>query len=182
MKAELTTEKSLSIITQMIEESKQSFKHHSFFFLLWGWLMIAASLTEYYLMSIQYPHHFIGWIIFSSIGAILSAIKGRKLNEMPKTFADKIMSYTWVGFMITMIISLIGIIPGNPNPYILLLAGMATFISGGITNFKGFIVGGIIFWIAGFIAFETSHQISLLVYAAAILFGYIIPGYSLKKS
>tara|TARA_B110000211_G_C13963444_1_gene501653 strand:- start:408 stop:947 length:540 start_codon:yes stop_codon:yes gene_type:complete len=179
MKTELSAEKSLSIITQMIEESKQSFKNYSFFFLLWGWLMMAAALTEYCLISIQYPLHFIVWIIFPSIGGVISIIKKPKSVKLQKTFADKVMSYTWLGFIITLIISLIGIIPGKPNPFILLLAGAATFISGGVTNFKGLMIGGIIFWVAGFIAFETSHQASLLIYAAAMFLGYLVPGYLL---
>ena len=182
MKTELSPEKSLAIISQMIEESKQSYKHHSFYFLLWGWLMIFAALTQYSLVEINYPYHYLGWIGFSVIGGVISAIQGSREKHIHKTFADKVISYTWNGFVITMIITLVAVVPSNPNPFVLLLAGLATFITGGITEFKGFIVGGIVFWVAAIISFRVDPQTSLLIYAFAMLVGYIIPGYLLKKS
>ncbi len=182
MRTELTPEKSLAIITQMIEESKESFKHHSFYFMLWGWLMISASLAEYYLISIAYEFHFLPWTILSILGGLVSGIKGARDKKKHSTFADKVISYTWLGFVITMMITLVAVIPSNPNPFVLLLAGLATFITGGITQFKGFILGGFVFWIAAIVSFQIHTQTSLLVYALAMFLGYIVPAYLLKKS
>lgn len=182
MKTELTPEKSLEIISQMIEESKQTYKHHSFYFLLWGWLMIGAAMSQYVLLEIENKYHFLSWIVFSIIGGVITVIKGRKDEKVHKTLADKVMSFTWLGFMVTMIITLIAVVPSNPNPFVLLLAGLATFITGALTQFKGFIIGGIIFWIAAIISFQIDVQSSLLVYSFAMLFGYLIPGYLLKRS
>ena len=92
------------------------------------------------------------------------------------------MSYTWIGFVVTMIITLIAVVPANPNPFVLLLAGLATFITGGICEFRGFIIGGVIFWISAIVSFQLGVQASLLVYALAMFLGYIVPGYSLKRS
>jgi len=182
MKSEMTPAESISIITQMINESKETYKHHSFYFLLWGWLMIAAALTEYYLLSNDYEAHFLPWAVFSILGGILSGLKGRRDKMKHSTFADKVISFTWLGFVITMMITLVAIVPENPNPFVLLLAGFATFISGGITQFKGFIIGGVVFWIAAIVSFQLDLQSSLLVYALAMFLGYIVPGYLLKKS
>jgi hypothetical protein len=182
MKTEMSPEKSLEIITQMINESKETYKHHSFYFLLWGWLMISAALTEYYLLNIDYQFHFLPWIVFSVLGGIVSGLKGAKDKKRISTFADKVISYTWIGFVITMIITLIAVVPSNPNPFVLLLVGLATFITGGVTQFKGFVVGGIIFWVAATVSFQLEVQPSLLVYALAMFLGYIVPGYLLKNS
>lgn len=182
MKTELSPEKSLAIISQMIEESKQSYKHHSFYFLLWGWLMIAAALGQYVLLEMENEFHFMPWMVFSIIGGIASGLKGAKDKKIHKTFADKVISYTWSGFVITMIITLIAVVPANPNPFVLLMSGLATFITGGITQFRGFIIGGVIFWIAAIVSFQLDIQASLLVYALAMFLGYIVPGYLLKKS
>jgi len=182
MKTEMSTERSLEIITLMIKESKETYKHHNFYFLLWGWLMISSSLAEYYLLSIDYEFHFLPWAVFSILGGIVSGIKGSRDKMKHSTFADKIISYTWLGFVITMMITLIAVVPSNPNPFVLLLAGLATFITGGITQFKGFIIGGIVFWIAAIVSFQLDLQSSLLVYALAMFLGYIVPGYLLKKS
>jgi hypothetical protein len=182
MKTELSPEKSLEIITQMIEESKQSYKHHSFYFLLWGWLMIAAALGQYVLLEMENEYHFLPWMVFSIIGGVVAGIKGSKDKKVHKTFADKVMSFTWFGFVVTMIITLIAVVPSNPNPFVLLLAGLATFITGGITQFKGFIIGGIIFWIGAIVTFQMDIQTSLLVYSLAMFLGYIVPGYALKRA
>ena len=118
MKMEMSPEKSLKIITQMINESKETYKHHSFYFLLWGWLMISAALAEYYLLNIDYQFHFLPWIVFSVLGGIVSVLKGAKDKKRISTFADKVISYTWIGFVITMIITLIAVVPANPNPFV----------------------------------------------------------------
>lgn len=182
MKSEMSPEKSLEIITQMINESKESFKHHSFYFLLWGWLMIAAALGEYYLLSIDFKFHFLTWILFSTIGGIITGIKGVNEKTHHKTFADRVMTYIWSGFGITIIISLVALIPSNPNPFVLLLVGLVTFITGGVTQFKGFIIGGIVFWIAAIISFQVDFQTSLIIYSLAMFLGYIVPAYLLKNS
>jgi hypothetical protein len=181
MKKNMSPEKSIEIITQMIAESKHSYKHHSFYFLLWGWLMIIAALSQYVLINMDYKYSFLPWLIFSCIGGLISAIKGRKENNKLQTYSDRVISYTWVGFVITMIITLIAVVPDNPNPFVLLLGGLATFITGGITKFKWFIIGGIIFWIAAIVSFQVDVQLSLLIYAVAMFLGYIVPGYALRS-
>ena len=182
MKSEMTPAESISIITQMINESKDSFKHHSFYFLLWGWLMIAAALGEYYLLSIDFKFHFLTWILFSTIGGVVTGIKAANAKTIRKTFADRVMTYVWSGFGITMIISLVALIPANPNPFVLLLVGLVTFITGGVTQFKGFIIGGIVFWLAAIISFQVDLQMSLIIYSLAMFLGYIVPAYLLKNS
>jgi len=182
MKSEMTPAESISIITQMINESKDSFKHHSFYFLLWGWLMIAAALGEYYLLSIDFKFHFLTWILFSTIGGVVTGIKAANAKTNRKTFADRVMTYVWSGFGITMIISLVALIPANPNSFVLLLVGLVTFITGGVTQFKGFIIGGIVFWLAAIISFQVDLQSSLIIYSLAMFLGYIVPAYLLKNS
>lgn len=179
----MTPEKSLDIITKMIQESKQSFKHYSFYFLLWGWLMFSASIVEYILLEVDYPYHYASWIVFSVIGGIVSTIRGRQEESRSISFADKIISAVWGGFVVSIIITLIFFIPDNPNPVILTFAGLATYISGVICDYKGFKYGGMFFWLAACVSYVLAPDtgIGLLVYALAMLLGYIIPGYRLKK-
>ena len=47
MEKELTPEQSLATIEQMIADAKRSFHRNSFYFLLWGTLLIAAMIFNY---------------------------------------------------------------------------------------------------------------------------------------
>lgn len=59
---------------------------------------------------------------------------------------------------------------------------MATFVSGIIIRFKPLLVGGVIFWVAGTLCFIVSPLDQYLVGGAAMIFGYLIPGYMLSRA
>ncbi len=66
-------------------------------------------------------------------------------------------------------------------PYILLLAGIPTFISGIIIRFRPLIAGGICFWIIALLVHFGGPVIGPLGMPVAVLIGYLIPGYMLKN-
>ena len=68
----------------------------------------------------------------------------------------------------------------NTYPMVLMVYGLWLFISGGAIKFKPLIIGGIINWLIGIISFFVPFDLQLLLLAAAVLLGYIIPGYMLK--
>ena len=51
METNLTQQQSLKIIQEMIATSKNNLKDNSFFFLLWGWLVLIASLSNFALIA-----------------------------------------------------------------------------------------------------------------------------------
>ncbi|OYT15819.1 MAG: hypothetical protein B7C24_11100 [Bacteroidetes bacterium 4572_77] len=120
------------------------------------------------------------WVIMPLIGAPIAFIyeyrKGKKSKTKSKF--DKIYSYLWLGFGITLILSIFMSISSNLNPIgnILLLVGLATFVSGAIYRFIPLIIGAIVFWIAAVICPQIDQQSQLLLNALAIFIGYIIPG------
>jgi hypothetical protein len=66
-------------------------------------------------------------------------------------------------------------------PYLILLYGIGTFLSGVIFKFKPLKVGGIISWGIALVAFFVSFPIQLLLLALTTLVAYLIPGYLIKK-
>ena len=91
--------------------------------------------------------------------------------------------WTWMGFFISAVVLFI-IISERIElvaPYILTLAAMPTFISGFIVKFKPLILGGISFWVFALIAYFAGASVGQLAVPAAMLTGYLIPGYLLKK-
>jgi hypothetical protein len=66
------------------------------------------------------------------------------------------------------------------SPYILMLVGFPTFISGFIIKFKPLIIGGILFWIIAVIVSFAAPSIAPYGMPVAVITGYLIPGYMLK--
>lgn len=187
MKSEekLTNEESLAIISKMINTAKGNIKGSSFHFLLWGWVIAIGNLGHFYLIKhTSYEQPYMIWLI--TIPAwIISMVYGYKKSKSArvKTYSDGLIMWVWLSFTFSIVI-MIGsgqfgeMIPG----LILLFAGMAAFLTGLILKFKPLILGGSSFWIFAVICFMVSPLYSLLVSAVAVIVGYLIPGYILKRS
>jgi hypothetical protein len=66
-------------------------------------------------------------------------------------------------------------------PFILTLAAVPTFISGIVIKFRPLIIGAVTFWIFALLANFGGPEISSLATPAAMLTGYLVPGYMLKN-
>lgn len=180
----METHKSLEIIESMLMESRKSLHRNSFYFILWGTLLIPAAIAEFFMQG--RPDFWIIWPIVGVTGGIISAVYGKKEGQTSgtKTTSDRINAYTWGAFGFTLIWAIVYAVYNHlsPQPLILMLAGSATFISGGISKFKPFIWGGIILEIGALLcAFVIDAHYYSLVFAACIFAGYVIPGVILRR-
>ena len=181
----MTGEESLKIISEMINKTKVNIRQGSFHLLFWGWLIFACSLSEYLLdrfTDLANP-----WNVWFLVipGAFVSFIYGyMKGKKSPfHTYADMLYMWTWIGFFISAVVLFI-ITSDNMEsvaPYILTLAGIPTFISGFIIKFKPLIFGSISFWLFALIAYFAGPSAGQMAVPAAMLTGYLIPGYMLKS-
>jgi hypothetical protein len=187
METKLTEQQSLKIIQEMIATSKNNLKDNSFFYLLWGWLVLFASLLHFSFLQINWEYAWIPWPILMSIGAIVSTIAGIRLGKKAKVIShvDKMIMYLWWSFLV--VIFLILFMMGfqkmqwqTTHSLIIIMYGMGTFVSGGVLKFKPLIIGGIACWIIAVISFFTTPQYVLLLIALSIIIAYLIPGYMLK--
>lgn len=183
-----TPEQSLMLINQMIHTAKKEISDNGFHYLLWGWLVFAAAVGNFIMIKIDFEYAFITWPILMPLGGIIAMIYGfsqkKKNQKRVKTMVDHIFIYTWIAFGVTLLITLF--VSGKVGwettyPFIMLLYGIGTFISGGIMKFKPLIVGGIICWIGGTAAFFLNFEYQLLVLIGVVLCGYIIPGHILQN-
>lgn len=177
--------KSLEIIERMLSENKKSLHRNSFYFLLWGGLLIPAGVAEYLMHG--KPYFFMIWPAVGILGGAISMIYGMKESKRTgvKTLGDRITEYTWGAFLFTMVFGIAYTVANGltPHAFILIVAGMATFISGGISKFKPFVLGGITLALGAIIcAFIVEPVYHSLVFSASILMGYVIPGLMLRKS
>jgi hypothetical protein len=181
----MTGEESLKIITDMINRTKVNIRQGIFHLLLWGWLLVVCSLSDYLIATLGgYSHSYYVWFLVIP-GAFASMIYGFVTGRKAKvhTYADMIYMWTWVGFFIaaTVLFIIQAKSMESVAPYILTLAGLPTFISGFIIRFKPLILGGISFWVFALIAYFAGPSLGQLVVPAAMLTGYLIPGYMLKR-
>ena len=180
----MTGEESLKIISEMINKTKTNIQQGSFHLLFWGWLILICSLGEYFLMNFaDYAHHYNVWFLVIPGGIVsmtYGIVNGRK--AIVHTYADRLYMWVWFGFLFSFFVLFIihSKDLGTVSPYIMMLVGFATFISGFIIKFKPLITGGILFWIIAVIVSFAPASIAPLGMPLAMITGYLIPGYMLK--
>jgi hypothetical protein len=181
----MTGEESLKIITEMINKTKMNIRQSSFHLLFWGWLIFFCSLTEYLLFKFtDFATPWYVWFLVIPgvfVSMIYGFVKGRK--ESVWTYATTIYVWTWIGFMFSAIVLSV-IMWGKMEtiaPLILTLAAIPAFISGFIIKFRPLIIGAVTFWIFALVAHFGGHDIAPLAVPAAMLTGYLIPGYLLRR-
>ena len=181
----MTGEESLKIITEMINRTKVNIRQGSFHLLFWGWLITVCSLSEWLITNLtHYAHPYYVWILVipgAFVSMIYGAVTGRKAKV--HTYADMLYMWTWIGFLFAAIVLFIvqSDRMENITPYILLLAGFPTFLSGFIIKFKPLIAGGICFWVIAILVHFAGPSLALLGTPVAMITGYLIPGYMLRN-
>jgi hypothetical protein len=190
---EMNEKQALQLIEQMIGSAKREVKDNGFFFLLWGWLVFAGALIDFALLKNIYPEwqskHALVWAILMPLGGIVTFIAGRREASKPvrvKTYIDELMNYVVKAFVISLVIVCF-LMPATSNwpsffPVLIILYAVWLYISGGALRFKPLIYGGLANWLFAFAAFFVSYDIQLLLLAAAVLIGYIVPGHLLQRN
>lgn len=182
---QLSNEESLKIITSMITQAKVNIRQGSFHLLFWGWLIFFCSLSEYLLYQFAgYVHSYYVWL-FVIPGVLVSMIYGFMTGRRAKltTYADMLYMWTWMAFLITAVVLFILMMDRMQSfaPFILMLAGLPTFLSGIILKFKPLVIGGIIFWAMSIASNFLGADLANLAMPVAVISGYLVPGYLLKR-
>ena len=181
----LNEQESLKIIEQMIARAKNDMHDNGVMYLLWGYLVLIAALSNYILQFIvEYKYFWLPWAILMPLGGLISMILGPRMNkkEKVKTYVSEFLGYVIIAFLAGLFVVLffmpkLGL---NCYPMVMLMYGIWLFISGGALKFKPLIIGGIINWVLAVAAFYVTFQYQLLIISAAVLLGYIIPGHLLN--
>ncbi|MBL4710691.1 MAG: hypothetical protein JKY48_19880 [Flavobacteriales bacterium] len=181
-------EKQIEYIEEMIATTKGNLSSGSIHFLLWGWLVFIAALSNYIILNFtEYNNHWIPWPVLMGMGAVLAIYFGRKESKesVVVTKIDKMLIQLWAGFGITLAVVLFAmgaIGPTKVYPMLMALYGLGTFVSGGMLNFKPLQIGAVAAWVCAAIGFyQVQFDSQLILIAAAILFSYIIPGHLLAS-
>ncbi|MEQ9440640.1 MAG: hypothetical protein RIG62_16435 [Cyclobacteriaceae bacterium] len=185
-KTTMTEAESWNIIQGMIAEAKQDFQDDGFYYLLWGWLVLAASVSHYLLLTLtEFAHPYVVWLLMLvGVGAtVWRSVKDRK--RYVKTYVGTLMQSLWLAVFVAIMITLVA--GGTKTgfhiayPVVLLLYGVGTFVSGRLFRFTPLVIGAIGIWVLATISYFVPFQIQLLLIALSTMIGYIVPGYLLKS-
>lgn len=183
---DFTPQESVELIRKMMTEVRGKFIDDGFHFMLWGLLVIGASLTNYFLLQSSFAEKaYWPWMIMPLVGvpvAIWYGIKQSK-KEQVQSHARNQYGMLWLAFGITLFTVIFFSVKAqiSPIPFILSLVGMATFISGIITRFRPLVLGGVVFWVSAIVSLWLLPADQLLLNAAATFCGYIIPAILMRK-
>jgi len=194
-KINLTPEESFDVINKAIANFKINYRESSKVFLLWGWMLTLASISNFIIM--KFIHNMEPWVLkgyvilgswalFILTGFIIMYFMVRKMNRAKTVHShiDKFIDYLWwvtaPSFIIATFICIkLGI---SPPPLMLLVAGIATTTTGLVIKFRPLIIGGMSFFLFSIASVFVTNEYSALVVSAAIICGYLIPGYMLKAA
>lgn len=183
----LNPQESLRVIRESIDLAKSSLRENGFHFLLWGWLVVLACVGSYYLdVVLHHPRHYLVWIAMTFIGLPVALVYEWRREKKRPTVRNTINDWygrVWLAFGISLffVIALAVSARLSPIPFILVLVGFATFVSGSLLRFRPLIFGAVAMWVGAIICLPLSPQEHLLVQAAATVLGYLVPGYWLNR-
>jgi hypothetical protein len=182
---DLSAEQSLALISSMIRQAQGNLSYNTKYIILWGWTIAIANFGMYGLMKFtSYSYPYLIWLI-TIPAAIISVIFGvKESKEKPSaTHLERITMWLWISlfFIIPPVIAFGSKINFQINPIILLLTSVPTFVTGIILRFRPLLFGGICFWIASILCFMVDVQTQPLIGGMAVITGYLIPGYLLRK-
>lgn len=180
-------QESLQIIQQMIQTAKSEQKDNGMGWIIWGWLLFGASIFTFINQQYAWVSTFFFWNLFGAITLLLLLYETIRFFLRNKT--DRVRTYTKdlfeklnIGFFISLMLIIFSINLGvNPIKGFALLLGLYGFwilIYGAVLNFKPSIIGAYITWAFAFASlFVHRFEYTMLLHAAAVLCGYIIPGH-----
>lgn len=175
----------MKIITEMINRSRVNISNSSFHLLFWGWLIMICGLSEFILY--RFTDFGSPWYVWFFVipGVFVSFIYGfsRGKKATVHTYADGLYMWVWIAFFIASLVLFVINYHHmvNVSKYILVLAGIPTFISGAVLKFRPLMLGGIAIWLFALAAHFGGDTVSALSVPAAVLTGYLIPGYLLRR-
>jgi hypothetical protein len=186
MEKELSSKESIALISEMIGRAKkEAAGDGSFQLLLWGWVVALCDFGHFALDKAGYEYPYYVWIlIVPAVGwSFLHEFRKQRIARV-RTHLDHVLGQLWIGVFMAMVIVLSSMAALNfrHTPVILLLAAVGVFTTGGIIKVNLVRWGGVILALSALLSFnlETSEQ--YLVGGIAMVLGYLVPGYYLKRN
>lgn len=203
---ELSQKESLLLIQQMIQTAKKEQKDDGKGWIVWGWLLFAASVLTVLNMRLHwFKELFLFWNLFGAFTIIYLLYKSIAYfffskTQKVKTYTSDLFARLNTGFFISLLFIILsinygarvlyaryGVDDGTPVRIgFALLINLYAFwvlIYGTALSFRPSIIGAYCTWAIGFAAlFMKTFEQVMLLHALAVLAGYIIPGHIANRA
>lgn len=183
----LNERQSLDLIQAMIRQAQNRFSDDGSQYLLWGWVVFIASLTQYALLHTAYAESSqLIWLLIPVAGVGAFLLGRRKAQRAPRTHLDRVMTFLWsaigAGIGLTFAVTFRQAHYLVTYPLLLVLYGIGLFTSGGLLRFRPLQFGAGACWGLAMVCAQVGFQNQLLCLAAGVLVGYIVPGFMLRSA
>ena len=179
---QLTNQQSLEIIQQMINQAKTNITDNGLGWLLWGSMIIFASVSTFVFIQTGAKDIFLGWNIFGIFTIVmLSYDMFKPKRKTVRTYISDLLRLVDIGFIaciFTIIFSInVAVDPNSGFGFFLMIFAFLMLIKGGAVKSRALMIGAAVNW-AGAIAMflNKDFKYDMLIMATAVLIGYIIPG------
>jgi hypothetical protein len=180
---------SVQLIDAMINRARNRFSENGHLYLLWGWVVLACSLSHYLLQhQLGYPRYYLVWMGTWLAVAYQTVYLARKKSlQTVRTYTDDILKYVWLVFAIvtalsTIIVSALSGKPDLSTPVFLVMYGMPTFLSGIILKQRSLLLGSVCCWLLSLATLWVAPRYHMLLISVAVVVAWIVPGYLLQSN
>lgn len=191
----LTDKESLQIIEMMIGRARQEERTTGWGWMVWGGLLILASLLHYWSLVSGMPYGNEVWAGFGVAAAVLIVYSTWKNRSMAgkgnaRTYTGDLVNNLSHAFFLSLVIVSFGNATTGLNEngsnfgYLLLLYAFWMYIHGSAFRFRLLTYGAFVNWAGAIAIFSFYEQLGrniLLVHAVCVFLGYIVPGYVAQK-
>jgi MFS family permease len=188
---QLSSRESLQIIQQMIDAAKQEQKDDGLGWIVWGWLLFLTSILTWINLYTGWFSTFIFWTAAGIVTLLARLFEMARKQFFPKkeivrTYTRDLFEKLNTGFFIMLLLIIVAMnMNVDPKKGFALLIGIYGFwmlIYGSVFTFRPSVIGAFVTWAFGLSAlFVRSFEWTMILHAAAVLCGYIIPGYIARK-
>jgi hypothetical protein len=183
----LTSEESLLIIQQMISTAKKEQKDDGRGWIVWGWLLLAASVFTFINLTTEWVNPYFFWNVLGVLTIVLTKFVFFKKGQTVKTYTGDLFEKLNIGFFISLVFIIVAINRNVITPVagfalLINLYGFWALIYGTALNFRPSIIAAFVVWAIGFAAlFVQSFDWTMVLHGSAALAGFIIPGHIANK-
>ena len=178
-KQEFTPEQQLDRIEEMIFKARLKLEENGFAYILWGITIAITSFLQAYLIHIEaYTISWYPYLVMPLVGLFTYFYYAKK-ERKDKNPIDHIYSKLWIIVAINIMLIAFGFggyLKTNLNAIILILIGIATFISGSFLLSSVTKISGLLLNLGGFIAFALPFKNQVLLMGALGIVAVLIPG------
>ena len=207
MNEKLSHDESLSLISEMIERTRNNIREKGANSMIyWGYVVAMLSIANYVLMKTldDFDKSYFVWALMLPAMVVSFFMERRNWRkELVKTHIDKINGMVWLGFFISYVVFTTAIVLFVFKldiinkleishiyminiPIIITLLGMGQFITACVLRLKLWYIIAASTWICAILSAIVNLEAQFIIFAACMFFGFAVPGhvmnYQAKKS